>query len=74
VCAVVDSTVCDAVRACLGESAAPRSDPYTSSFVFVVRGYIADAGVQPDAVVFGPFEVEFGFELAGVGDLLWTGT
>jgi hypothetical protein len=71
VCTVVDSTVCDAVLACSSESvAAFGAYGITSSFVFVVGSHILQGGVQPDAVVFGSGEVEFGLELARVGDLL----
>ena len=42
----------------------------TSSFMFVVGCHVADVGVQPDRVVLRPDEFEFGFEFAGVSDLL----
>ncbi len=38
--------------------------------MFVVRCHIADAGVQPDAVVFDPLEFEFGLQLRRLADLL----
>jgi len=46
------------------------ADGLTSSFVFVVRCHILDPGVKPDPVVLRADEFEFGFKLAGVGDLL----
>jgi len=36
------------------------ADGFTSSFVFVVGGDLADAGVQPDPVVVGPGDGQFG--------------
>jgi hypothetical protein len=61
------ATVCEAGFACGGEAvAAFPADGITSSFVFVVGGGVADAGVQPDGVAFGADAVQLGVELTGV--------
>jgi energy-converting hydrogenase Eha subunit G len=46
------------------------ADGLTSSFVFVVGGDIADALVQPGAVVELAQAVQLGFQVARVGDLV----
>ena len=59
----------------LGESvAALLADGIASSFVLIVRGDVADGGVQPDGVVLGPDVVQLGVELTGVADLLRAST
>ena len=42
------------------------ADRLTSSFVFVVRGHVADALVQPDGVVVLAHESQFGAQCRGV--------
>src|ERR671910_1432087 len=65
------STVVDPRGSCLGQSVGPGfTERVAAPFAFVVGGDVADAGVQPDGVVFGPDVVKFGFEFAGVADLL----
>lgn len=55
----------------MGESVAGfGADGITSSFVFIVGCDIPDPGVEADPVVLRLDEFEFGFELAGVGDLV----
>ena len=44
------------------------ADLVTSSFVFVVGGDVADAGVQPEPVVFRADAVQPGDERAGIAD------
>ena len=44
------------------------ADGFTSSFVFVVGGDVADAGVEPDPVVVRPGDLQFGAQGGGVAD------
>lgn len=53
--------------------AASVSEGLTSAVVLVVGSDVADAFVEPDGVVVGPEPVEFGFQVAGVGDLVQVG-
>ena len=61
------------LRACLTPSRLASPDGVAAAFVFVVGGDVADRCVEPDAVVLAADAVEFGFEVAWVGELLQGG-
>jgi len=44
------------------------ADGFASSFVFVVGGDVADAGVEPDPVVVRPGDLQFGAQGGRVAD------
>jgi hypothetical protein len=44
------------------------ADGLASSFVFVVRGDVSDAGVEPDPVVARPRDLQFGAQGGGLAD------
>lgn len=57
----------------LEQVAAALTDRVASSVVFVLGGDVADRCVERDGVAFVPDAVEFGVDIAGVGDVLRQG-